>query len=114
MDASDEDFARVIGSAPVPVVIDFWGAWCAPSRQLEPVFEQMATALAGRAKLVRVNVEDTPQLVLRYGVQSLPTLLAVHRGRAIARKSGAAQAPEFRDWVEEALRRSVNAAATDR
>jgi thioredoxin 2 len=72
---------------------------------LTPVFEQMATALAGRAKLVRVNVETTPQLIERFMVQSLPTLLVMHRGRALARKSGAAQAHELRDWVEDALTR---------
>jgi thioredoxin 2 len=113
VDASDDDFPRVVGSAPLPVVVDFWGPWCAPSRKLGPVFEQLATALAGRAKLVRVNVEDTPHVVELYGVQGLPTLLAVYEGRAIARKCGAAQAPEVRDWVEEALRRSASAATSD-
>ena len=104
VDASDDDFANVAGSAPIPVVIDFWGPWCAPSRRLDLVFEQLAGALAGRAKLVRVNVEGTPQLVQRFEVQGLPTLLVLHRGRAVARKSGPAQAHELRDWVEEALR----------
>jgi thioredoxin 2 len=70
---------------------------------LDLVVEQLARALAGRAKLVRVNVEGTPQLIQRFGVQSLPTLVVMHRGRAIARKSGAAQAHELRDWIEEAL-----------
>jgi thiol-disulfide isomerase/thioredoxin len=92
VDASDDDFASVAGSAPVPVVIDFWGRWCAPSRRLNAVFEQLARALAGRAKLVRVDVEETPQLIKHYGVQGLPTLLVMHRGRAIARMSGTAQA----------------------
>ncbi len=113
VDASDDDFVYVADSAPVPVVVDVWGPWCAPSRKLGSVFEQLATALAGRAKLVRVNVEDTPQLVQRFEVQGLPTLLVMHRGRTLARKSGAAQAHEIRDWVEEALRCAENVTASD-
>jgi thioredoxin 2 len=113
VDASDDDFARIADSAPIPVVVDLWGPWCAPSRRVTPVLEQLATALAGRAKLVRVNVEDTPQLVQRLNVQGLPTLLVMHRGRALSRKSGTTQAHEIRDWVEEALRRAEDVTAPD-
>lgn len=114
VDASDDDFAYLADSAPIPVVVDFWGAWCAPSRRVDSICEQLARALAGRAKLVRANVEDTPQMIQRLGVQGLPTLLVMHRGRAIARKSGAAQAHEVRDWVEEALRCPAIVKTSDR
>jgi thioredoxin 2 len=113
VDASDDDFVYVADAAPIPVVIDLWGPWCAPSRRLGTFFEHLATVLAGRAKLVRVNVEDTPKLVQRFRVQGLPTLLVMHRGRALARKSGAAQALEIRDWIEEALRRAENPTGSD-
>lgn len=114
VDASDDDFANVADSAPIPVVVDFWAPWCAPSRRLDSICEQLARALAGRAKLVTVNVEHTPQLIQRFGVQGLPTLLVMHQGRAIARKSGAAQAHEVREWVEEALSSPVNVTTSDR
>lgn len=112
VDASDDDFTSVTDSAPLPVVVDLWGPWCAPSRRLASVFEQLARVLAGRAKLVRVNVEDTPKLVQRFEVRGLPTLLVMHRGRALARKSGATHAQEIRDWVEEALRCAENVTAS--
>ena len=114
VDASDDDFTYVAGSAPIPVVIDFWGPWCAPSRRMDLVFDQLARALAGRAKLVKVNVEDTPQLIERFGVRGVPTVLVMHQGRAVARRSGAAQGYEFRDWVEEAVRCCVDVATSDR
>jgi thioredoxin 2 len=114
VDASDEDFALVAGSARLPVVVDFWGPWCAPSRRLASVLDQLARALAGRVKLVRVNVENAPQLVSRLGVQGLPTLLVMHQGRALARKTGAAQAHDLRDWVEEALRCAAEVSTSDR
>jgi thioredoxin 2 len=114
VDASDDDFAHVAESVPIPVVVDFWGLWCVPSRRLNSVLEKLAVSCAGRAKLVRVNVEDTPQLVQRFEVQGLPTLLVTHRGRSLARKSGAVQAQELRDWVEGALRCAENVSASDR
>lgn len=113
MDASDGDFNHLACSTAIPVVIDFRGLWCAPSRGLDRVFEQLARALAGRAKLVRVDVEDTPQLVQRFEVRGLPTLLVMHQERAVARRSGPAQAHELRDWVEVALR-SCDVATTHR
>jgi len=79
VDASDDDFACVADSAPLPVLVDVCGQWCAPSRRLTPALEQMATALAGRAKLVRVNVESAPQLIHRFTVKGLPTLLVLYR-----------------------------------
>jgi thioredoxin 2 len=81
---------------------------------LDPVFEQLARALAGRAKLVKVNVEDTPQLIQRFAVRGVPTLLVMHQGRVVARRSGAAQGYELRDWVEEALRCCVDVSTSDR
>lgn len=109
VDAWCDDFAWDAVSAPIPVVAAFWGPWCAPSRRMAPVLEQLARVLAGRAKLVRVNVENTPLLIQRFTVRALPTLLVLHDGRALARTSGAAQAHELRDWVEEALTRVENA-----
>ena len=109
VDASSDDFARFAVSAPMPVVVGLWGPWCAPSRRMIPVLEQLARALAGRAKLVRANVENTPLLIQRFTVQSLPTLLVLHRGKALARSSGAAQAHELQEWLEEALTRVENA-----
>jgi thioredoxin 2 len=114
VDASDDDFAHVAGSAVLPVVVDFWGPWCAPSRRLDPVFDQLARTLAGRAKLVRVNVEDAPQLIQRFEVQGLPTLLVMHGGRPLARKSGAARARDLRNWVEEALTSVADVPTSDR
>ncbi|GAA1148604.1 thioredoxin family protein [Nocardioides aquiterrae] len=66
------------------------------------------------AKLVRANVEETPQRVERYEVRSVPTLVMMHRETAIARTSGAARALELRNWVEEALRSSAGVVASDR
>lgn len=72
--ASDSTFdAEVLGS-PDPVVVDFRAAWCLPCRLVEPVLEELAIELAGRVRFVEVDCDDSPGVVARYGVLSLPTI----------------------------------------
>jgi len=102
-DADDDTFGEVADAAPLPVVVDLWAPWCGPCRLVSPALEQVATDLADRIKLVKVNVDDSPKLQQRFGVQAIPTLLVLRQGRVTARQSGAAPAAELRAWVEEAI-----------
>jgi thioredoxin 2 len=76
----------------VPVVVDLWAPWCGPCRMVSPVLAQLATDLAGRIKLVEVNVDESPKIQLRFGVQAIPTLLVFRHGQVAARRAGAARA----------------------
>ena len=73
----------------------------------EGVDERLATELAGRCKLVKVNVDTAPQLSSRFGVQGIPTLLLLRDGREVARQVGAAPAARLRDWIETSLRHAA-------
>jgi thioredoxin 2 len=106
-DAGDDTFADVAGRAPVPVLVDLWAKWCGPCRQVTPVLEQVARDLAGRVKLVKVDIDRAPKTQARFEVMAVPTLLLLRDGSAIARKSGAAPAAALREWVEQALARSA-------
>ena len=70
---------------------------------VSPALAQVASELAGRLKLVKVNVDESPKLQQRFGVQSIPTLLVLQAGQVTARQTGAAPASVLRDWVEQAL-----------
>ena len=105
-DAGDDTFAEVAEAAALPVVVDLWAPWCGPCRMVSPALEQLAADLAGRIKLVKVNVDDSPRLQRRFGVQSIPTLLLLRGGEVKARQAGAAPAPALRAWVDSALRAS--------
>ncbi len=85
------------------VVVDLWATWCGPCRMVSPALEQVAHELAGRVKLVKVDIDQNPRLALRFQVQAVPTLLLLDKGEVIARKTGAAPAPALRQWVEETL-----------
>jgi thioredoxin 2 len=106
VDAGDDTFAEVAERASVPVLVDLWAPWCGPCRMVSPALAQVAADLAGQIKLVKINVDDSPRLQRRFGVQSIPTLLLLRGGEVKARQAGAAPAPALRAWVDSALRAS--------
>ena len=106
-EAGDTDFAAVAEQASLPVLVDLWATWCGPCRMVSPALERVATELAGRIKLVKVDIDRSPALAQRFEVQAVPTLLVLDHGRTIARQAGAAPAPALRQWVEKALTDSV-------
>ena len=103
VDAGDDTFAEVAERASVPVVVDLWAPWCGPCRMVSPALAKVAADMAGRLKLVKVNVDDSPRLQQRFGVQSIPTLLVMREGKVTSRQVGAAPAAALRSWVEKAL-----------
>ncbi|MGW4683926.1 thioredoxin [Streptomyces sp. NPDC004244] len=103
VDAGDDDFAEVAERATVPVVVDLWATWCGPCRMVSPALEQVARDLAGRIKLVKVDVDRNPRLSRRFEVQAVPTLLVLDQGEQVARQAGAAPAHVLRAWVERAM-----------
>jgi thioredoxin 2 len=103
VDAGDDTFAEVVEQATIPVVVDMWATWCGPCRMVSPALERVAGELAGKVKLVKVDVDAAPKLAERFAVQAVPTLMVMRDGRVIARRAGAAPAAALRTWVEEAL-----------
>ncbi|HSH41344.1 MAG TPA: thioredoxin TrxC, partial [Arenicellales bacterium] len=101
--AGDGDFARLVEKTDLPVVVDFWAPWCAPCRQFAPVFEQTAGQMATRASFVKLDTQDNPRTAARYRIRSIPTLMIFHRGREVARLSGALPQARFQQWLNEQL-----------
>ncbi|MEU1366325.1 thioredoxin [Streptomyces sp. NPDC005803] len=103
VDAGDDDFAEIAEQAAPVVLVDLWATWCGPCRMVSPALEQVARELAGKIKLVKVDVDQAPQLSQRFQVQAVPTLLLLDKGKVIARQAGAAPARTLRQWVEDTL-----------
>lgn len=103
VDADDATFAAVAERSPLPVVVDLWAPWCGPCRTISPLLEQLAAELAGRCKLVKVDVDESPGTAARFGVQGIPTLVALRDGREVSRQVGAAPAHRLRDWIVTSL-----------
>jgi thioredoxin 2 len=102
-EADDETFADVAESPSIPVLVDLWAPWCGPCRMVSPALESLATRYAGRVKLVKVNVEEAPQIARRFHAQSIPMMLVLRQGRVVDTQIGAAPEPVLRAWLDKAL-----------
>jgi thioredoxin 2 len=101
--AGDADFAAVAEQSPVPVLVDFWAAWCGPCRMVSPVLDKLARERPGRIKLVKVDVDTSPDLSRRFDVQAIPMLMVMVDGKVVARQAGAAPAEVLRSWLDGSL-----------
>jgi len=105
-DAGDDDFHEVAEAASIPIVVDLWAPWCGPCRRVSPALEQVARELAGRVKLVKIDVDAAPKLAERFAVQAVPTLMVMRAGQVLARRAGAAPVATLRAWIDDALAKS--------
>ena len=101
--ADDSTFAEVAERATLPVLVDLWAPWCGPCRAVSPVLESLARELAGKIKLVKVNVDESPAIARRFEARGIPMLLVLRDGEKIAEHVGAAGEPVLRPWVERAM-----------
>jgi thioredoxin 2 len=103
-DGGDDTFAEIVETSSVPVLVDLWAPWCGPCRMVSPALETLARDLGGRMKLVKVNVDDAPNVARRFSVQGIPTLVLMRGQDELARQVGAAPEPALRSWLEGALK----------
>jgi thioredoxin 2 len=100
---TDATFAQDVEGSPVPVLVDAWAPWCGPCHMIAPIIDQLAAELAGRVRVVKLNVDDNPRTAERFDLRSIPTLLVLKGGREVDRLVGVQPKQEIARRLERAI-----------
>ena len=86
---TDANFEQEVLKSSEPVLVDFWAEWCGPCKAIAPVLDELSSELAGKVKIVKLNVDENPNTTIQYGVRSIPTMILFKGGEAADMKVGA-------------------------
>ncbi|SEN12211.1 thioredoxin [Loktanella fryxellensis] len=100
---TDATFDAEVRQSDIPVVVDFWAEWCGPCKQIGPALEELSEEMAGKVKIVKVNVDDNPNSPAQMGVRGIPALFVFKNGEVVSNKAGAAPKAALKGWIEGAI-----------
>ncbi|PLS22822.1 MULTISPECIES: thioredoxin [Neptunicoccus] len=100
---TDATFEAEVTNADLPVVVDFWAEWCGPCKQIGPALEELSDELAGKVKIVKVNVDENPSSPAQLGVRGIPALFLFKDGAVVSNKTGAAPKAALQGWINESI-----------
>ena len=97
------DFESEVLKADKLVIVDFWAEWCGPCKMVAPFLDDLATDMAGKVTVAKVNIDENPQTPRKYGVRGIPTMILFKGGQVAATKIGALPKSKLYEWVESVL-----------
>jgi thioredoxin 1 len=98
---TDDQFQGTVASGVT--LVDFWAPWCGPCRMIAPILDELAGELKDKAKIVKINVDENPQVAGQFGVMSIPTLLLFKDGKKVDQKIGGQAKPALKAFIEQAI-----------
>jgi thioredoxin 1 len=100
---NDADFETTVVQSDIPVLVDFWAPWCGPCKMIAPILDEIAPEFAGKAKIVKINVDDNQLVAGQFGIRSIPTLLLFKNGQLVATQVGALPKNQLAAFINQHL-----------
>jgi thioredoxin 1 len=103
VEVNDSSFDQMVLQSKTPVLVDFWAAWCGPCRMVAPIVEELAGEYEGKVTMVKLNVDENPQIASQYGIMSIPTLLIFKDGAPVSNIVGFRPKAELKRNLDDVL-----------
>ncbi len=100
---TDADFEKEVLQSPVPVVVDFWAEWCGPCKMIAPLIDELSKEFEGKAKMVKVDVDNNSATAMKYGIRNIPTLLFFKGGQVVDKQVGVVAKANLADKVNKII-----------
>ncbi|MHA3914375.1 thioredoxin [Halovulum sp. GXIMD14793] len=103
VDVTDATFETEVVNSDIPVVVDFWAEWCGPCKMISPVLEEISEEMAGKVKIVKMNIDENPNSPMQLGVRGIPALFLFKAGKVVSNKAGAMPKSSLESWIQDEI-----------
>jgi thioredoxin 1 len=100
---TDDNFDKEMSKSSKPVLVDFWAEWCAPCKQMAVALDELSGELGSKITIAKLNVDENPNVPLKYGVKSVPTMMIFKGGQVAATKVGQLSKLRLKEWIDSSL-----------
>ena len=100
---NESSFESEVVNSDLPGLIDFWAEWCGPCKEISPLLDEISNEMKDKIKIVKINIDDNPNIPSQYGVQSIPTLIIFKKGEPVATKVGSSIKTELISWINDSI-----------